>query len=40
VLGFNEKTCAGTEKGRWSKLRLMLKRRTKRGEGKEMLKRH
>jgi hypothetical protein len=40
LVGFHEKACAAAERGRRSELRLVLKRCTKRGEGKEMLKRH
>jgi hypothetical protein len=39
LVGFHEKACAAAEKGWRSELRLMWKRRTKRGEGKELLKR-
>jgi hypothetical protein len=39
LVGFHEKACAAAERGRRSELRLVRKRRTKRGEGKEMLKR-
>jgi hypothetical protein len=41
LMGFHEIICTGVEKGRRSELCLMvLKRCTKRGEGKELLKRH
>jgi hypothetical protein len=40
MLGFSERACAAAEKGRWSELCLMvLKRCTKRREGKELLER-
>jgi hypothetical protein len=39
LLGFHKKACAGAEKRRRGELRLMLKRRTKHGEAKELMKR-